>query len=108
MTDKKKLTGAAKSKLAKQAIEKLLWPQHEWKKGDEGVFIGYAQESAMTEDDKLLFPGDRVTIFSVDDRGAMAAIPLVAAGEEPREGETVYKDEIVTIPEWEERQRRRR
>lgn len=81
--------------------------QVNWKKDDVAVFIGYT-DANIAEADKLLQPGDRVRIHSVDKSGSMAAVPIVAEGEDPRDGDTVFTDEIVTVDEWEARVTRER
>lgn len=69
-----------------------------WKKDDIAVFKGYS-DTSMTEADQILKVGDRVRIYSVDG-DAIAAVPIVAAGEDARDGDTVYPDEIMTVEEW--------
>ncbi|QSY98693.1 hypothetical protein J2J97_31985 (plasmid) [Rhizobium bangladeshense] len=70
-----------------------------WKKGDIAVFKGYSDPN-IAEADRLLQPGDRVTLVQVEADGAMGAMPIVAEGEPARDGDTVFEDEIMTVDEW--------
>lgn len=83
----------------KQLERQQIMAKTNWKQGDVAVFAGYADPN-IAEADQLLKPGDRVTIISKDKEGAMAAVPIVGDGEDKRDGDTVFEDEIVTVDEW--------
>ncbi len=71
----------------------------DWKKGDVAVFAGYSDQN-IAEADQLLHRGNRVRIHSVDKDGSIAAIIIGEDGNDTKEGDTVFNDEIMTVDEW--------
>jgi hypothetical protein len=70
-----------------------------WKKDDIAVFTGYT-DTTMAEADKLLQPGTRLRIHSIDKSGAMAAVPIIDGVEDVNAGDTVFEEEILNEADW--------